>query len=169
MFIYTVFPVVVAGVSVWMDVREARIDNGWIIFSMCIGLLLKLYKGGIKEILFWGAGVMMPIVLLGIVFYFRMLGAGDIKLFCALGGLMGTSDIIWCIVFSFLIGAILSVAILIYYGIFSQRIHYFYRYIQEYFHTGHCRPYYKKGMALENIHFSVPVFLSTMLYMGGVY
>lgn len=169
MLIYTVWPAVVAGVSVVMDVRETRIDNGWIIFSLCTGLLLQVYKHGIKAIPLFGAGAILPAMLLGILYYFRMLGAGDIKLFCSLGGMMGIRDITWCIAFSFLIGAALSAAVLAFYGIFFQRFRYFYQYLQEYMRTGYWKPYCKKGIGLENIHFSVPIFLSVILYVGGVY
>ena len=82
---------------------------------------------------------------------------------------MGFPSIIWCIIVSFLIGAVISLSILIFYGMFSQRIRYFYEYLQDYLRTGRWKPYYKRGMPLENIHFTVPVFLSVMLYAGGVY
>ena len=38
-----------------------------------------------------------------------------------------------------------------------------------YFKTGKREPYYKSGMPLENFHFTVPIFLSALLYAGGVY
>lgn len=166
---YTIWPVIVAGVSVVMDIREARIDNGWICFSMCMGFILQLLQGGAGSLIPFAAGTAVPLVLLGILFYFRMLGPGDIKLFCALGGVMGIRDIVWCIAVSFLLGAVISVAILIFCGDIRQRFQYFFRYFQEFLHTGERKPYYRKGMALENFHFTVPVFLSVVLYAGGVY
>ena len=35
--------------------------------------------------------------------------------------------------------------------------------------TGKREPYGKSGMPLENFHFTVPIFLSALLYAGGVY
>ena len=35
--------------------------------------------------------------------------------------------------------------------------------------TGKREPYYKSGMPLENFHFTVPIFLSALLYAGGAY
>lgn len=169
MLLYTVWPVIVAGVSVIMDVKNARIDNGWILFSVCVGLYFKIYKGGFPAVISFAVGMMTPLALLGILFYFRMLGPGDIKLLCALGGVMGSREIVCCIIASFLMGAVMSMAILIFYGNVSQRIQYLYQYLQEYLHTGIRKPYYKKGMPLENIHFTVPVFLSVVLYTGGVF
>lgn len=169
MFLYAVWPVIVAGAAVIMDVRNTSIDNGWILFSMCVGLYLKICIDGLRAIPFFFTGSLIPLAVLGIFFYFRMLGPGDIKLFCVLGGYMGVPSIIWCIIVSFLIGAVISLSILIFYGIFCQRIRYFYEYLQDCLRTGGRKPYYKKGMMLENIHFTVPVLLSVVLYTGGVY
>ena len=166
---YAIWPVIVAGVSVVMDIREARIDNGWIFFSICMGGILQILQGGADKLFPFAAGTILPFVFLGILFYFRMLGPGDIKLFCALGGVMGIRDIVWCIAVSFLFGAVISVAILIFCGDIRQRFQYFFLYFQDFLHTGKVKPYYRKGMALENFHFTVPVFLSVVLYAGGVY
>lgn len=166
---YAIWPVIVAGVSVVMDIREARIDNGWIFFSICMGGILQILQGGADKLFPFAAGTILPFVFLGILFYFRMLGPGDIKLFCALGGVMGIRDIVWCIAVSFLLGAVISVAILIFCGDIRQRFQYFFQYFQDFLHTGKVKPYYRKGMALENFHFTVPVFLSVVLYAGGVY
>lgn len=43
-------------------------------------------SGGVPAVL---GGSILPLFLLAVLYYFRMLGAGDIKLFCAIGGLMG--------------------------------------------------------------------------------
>lgn len=169
MFLYAVWPVIVAGTAVIMDIRSASIDNGWIFFSMCVGLYLKIWKDGLRIIPIFFIGCLIPLAALSILFYFRMLGPGDIKLLCVLGGFMEAPCIIWCIIVSFLIGAMISLSILIFYGMFCRRIRYFYEYLQDYLCTGMRKPYYKRGMPLENIHFTVPVFLSVVLYAGGVY
>ena len=111
------------------------------------------------------SGTGIPLVVLGWLFYFRMLGSGDIKLFCVLGGIMGPVHILWCIWYAFLTGGLLSLAILILCGGFSQRIQYLVKYIR----TGERKAYYRNGTAWENIHFTVPVFMSVMLYAGGMY
>ena len=42
--------------------------------------------------------------------------------------------------------------------------------MNEFYCTGEIRPYYRKGMSFpENFHFTVPIFLSVVLYAGGVY
>ena len=87
-----------------MDIRTAKVDNGWIIFSMSVGLFVCIWQKNITGIGFFIMGSVMPLFLM-ILFAFGMIGAGDIKLFCALGGIMGCKSIIKCIFISFLTGA----------------------------------------------------------------
>ena len=69
-------------------------------------------------------------------FIFRMLGPGDIKVFCALGGIMGPAKILWCIWFSFLCGAGISLALLICYTDIRKRMSYLAAYLAECIRTG---------------------------------
>lgn len=159
----------IAGVSVLMDLDRMQVKNSWILCSLFIGAGYCFWQKGFHGLAEFVPGALMPLLILGWMFYFRMLGPGDIKLFCALGGIMGPVKILWCIWFSFLCGAVISLAVLICYGEIWQRITYLVAYFMEYLQTGSRSPYYRKGNTLENIHFTVPVFMSVMLYMGGLY
>lgn len=159
----------IAGVAVIMDLRWMRVDNGWILCSLVLGLLFQLYMAGAKGVILFAMGAAFPVLILGILFVFRMLGAGDIKLFCALGGFMGIKAVGKCMLMSFFLGGGISFFILFFYGDFHHRIRYFLNYFQELFRTGKIKPYYRAEMSLENFHFTVPVFMSVMLYVGGVY
>lgn len=169
MLLNTGLPLMIAGTAVLMDLRTARVENEWILFSMTAGLFWRILWVGTEGIPGFFLGMFLPIVTLGWLFFFRMLGPGDIKLFCALGSVMGPEAIGKCILSSFLLGAVISLAILISYGSFFTRIQYLICYFRTFFLTGEAAPYYKKGMTLENFHFTVPVFMSVMLYAGGVY
>jgi len=85
MFFETLFPVLTAAVAMVMDLRTSRVDNGWIVFCICIGLAVQTLSGGIRGFLGAVFGIILPLLFLGGLFVFRMLGPGDIKLFCALG------------------------------------------------------------------------------------
>ena len=146
------FPVVIAGTAMIMDLRTAKVDNGWILFSMFVGFVLCIRERGVSGI------------------RFGMLGAGDIKLFCALGSVMGFSEILKCICISFMIGACISLAILISEHNFCERIRYFMSYLENTVKNKQILSYGKKDISLsENFHFTVPIFLSVLLYAGGIY
>ena len=152
-----------------MDLRNAKIDNGWILFSMFLGLMICIREKGISGVCFFVTGSSFPLFLI-ILFLFGMLGAGDIKLFCALGGVMGTAGILKCILVSFILGAFISVLILMFSRSFCERILYFIYYIGQTVRERKVIPYRRKDIsASENFHFTVPIFLSVVLYAGGVY
>ena len=170
MSLYVFLPVVISAVAVWMDMKDASVDNGWILVSFISGILLQIVEKGAKGSLVFLTGAAVPVLLLGILFIFRMIGAGDIKLLCALGGFLGPRTIMECMFYSLLAGAGISLAILISTGGLRQRILYLYQYMKEFYCTGEIRPYYRKGMEYpENFHFTVPIFLSVLLYAGGAY
>ena len=152
-----------------MDLYQMQIKNSWIACSLLAGFVLQLFRNNMNGISSFLAGGTLPVLLLGSLFWFRMLGPGDIKLFCALGGIMGPTVVCKCIWYAFLSGAGISLAVLISSGEAGNRIQYLTGYINAYIRTGKKKPYYRKGTAVENIHFTVPVFMSVMLYAGGIY
>ena len=42
MFLYGELSVVISAMAVWMDLKDASVDNGWILFSFMIGFFLLL-------------------------------------------------------------------------------------------------------------------------------
>ena len=160
MLFYRIFPAIAAGCAALMDIQRAKVDNGWLLFCVLVSLFTRIWKMDVSSLGSW---------ILGILFIFRMLGAGDIKLLSVIGSMIGPTKILNCISYSFLIGAVISAALMISSGIVCQRILYLLHYISVYFKTGKREPYYKSGMPLENFHFTVPIFLSALLYAGGVY
>ncbi len=47
---FHLFPVAVAGTAMIMDIRTAKVDNGWIIFSMSVGLFVCYGKRILREL-----------------------------------------------------------------------------------------------------------------------
>nr|WP_294659534.1 prepilin peptidase [uncultured Blautia sp.] len=159
----------IAGVAVVMDLYRMQVKNSWILCSLLAGAGYCFWQRGPEGFVEFIPGTLMPLVILGWMFYFQMLGPGDIKVFCALGGIMGPIKILKCIWFSFFCGAVLSLAVLVCLGEGWQRMIYLAEYLTEYIRTGVRKPYYRKGAAIENIHFTVSIFMSVMLYTGGLY
>ena len=50
MHFFHLFPVAVAGTAMIMDIRTAKVDNGWIIFSMSVGLFVCIWQKNITGI-----------------------------------------------------------------------------------------------------------------------
>lgn len=161
--------------AVWMDLQSRTIANTWIILSWSAGLFSQLIRYGAAGTGIFLLGALTPILVLYILFYFHMLGAGDIKLLSAIGGFLGVPAVLKCILLSFLFGAVLSIGILLTCGNISQRLTKFFQYFQTYFKQKRKKkimepvPYYDGKWGMECIHFSVPVLMGVLLWIGGFY
>lgn len=94
------------------DIKSGKIPNRLICIALVIGLSISFSLNGIDGLLEGIVGCLIPILGLLILFEFRVLGAGDIKLFGALGTVAGFS-IIWIICVSFIVGAVEACLVLI--------------------------------------------------------
>lgn len=152
-----------------MDLICYRIRNPLIYAGWITGFLYQILTNGRIGILFFMTGSLLPILLLFLLFLFRMLGPGDIKLFSVLGGMMGPAAVLHCIFLSLLFGALFSILFLIVCGNLMSRLWHFVNYLSNIFKTGKILPYYQPGARIENFHFSIPIFMSVLLYAGGFY
>lgn len=163
------FALTAAVVAAMMDIFTGKVKNQWICLLWFVGMVYQIILGQWLGILRCIAGSVLPIAVLFPLFRFRMLGPGDIKLFSALGSVMGAGDICVCMAISFMCGGILSLVFLLFYGEFISRLRHFAVYIQFVIRSRQIVPYYRKGQQWENIHFTVPVLMGVILYAGGVY
>lgn len=158
-----------------MDLKTGEIANGWIVILWLAGFLTNGMGHGMRGILSFLIGTVLPILLLFWLFHFRMFGAGDIKLFSALGGFLGPAAILKCICLSLIFGAILSIGIFIICGNIRQRLFKLTTYIKHIFllkiqgKTTVPVPYRDGKWGMECIHFSIPILLAVLLWIGGFY
>lgn len=152
-----------------MDLRNEKIANVAIAIFVFVGMVYQTSIYGLMGIWEYLKGAGVPLLLLFILFVFRMLGPGDIKLLSVLGGIMGVTAIIKSIIISFAFGGVLSIAIIISCGNLKERIRYFTEYITRTLQTKKITAYYNSGMPIENFHFSIPILMSIILYAGGFY
>ena len=75
--------------AVYMDLAEEQIPNYWIIAGWMTGFVLQVYLSGCSGIFVFLTGGSIPIFLLFLLVYFRLLGAGDLQCVSGMGGLVG--------------------------------------------------------------------------------
>lgn len=158
-----------AAIAMFMDLQQEKVKNFWIVSAWFCGAAFHVFRDGPEGFAFFLAGGALPLLLLFWLFIFGMMGAGDIKLLSALGGLMGSAAIVKCIAASLLFGGILSAAFLLDMGDARQRGRYFLNYVGMVRKTGKITPYRKSGRRAENLHFTVPVFMAAACYAGGLF
>lgn len=153
-----------------MDLKDEKIPNSWILTGWLTGFIWQMYLNPKTGIFFFLTGGIIPIMLLFLLFYLHMMGAGDIKLLSVLGGFMGPATILFCIFYSFVCSAILSLTILCICNNFKERFQYFIIYIHQCFQLKQRIPYRLPGKKRqEHLHFSVAVLMGILLWIGGFY
>ena len=91
----------VSGAAVCMDFLMEKVVNSFVCLGLAVGLSYQIQVGRLSGVAAYMLGIALPFFLLLPLFAFRMLGAGDIKLFCVLGGILGWSVILKLMVLLF--------------------------------------------------------------------
>lgn len=128
--------------ATYYDLKEYRIPNQIILFGLGTSLFYQLYVSGWYGIICWGKGIILPFVSLFILYLFHVIGAGDIKLFMVVGGVLGIYQVIQVIILAFIIGAVMSVFQIIRFQSLSYRMQYLANYIHTLVQKKRIIPYY---------------------------
>lgn len=126
------------------DYKYRKIPNLLIVGILVVGLLMKLLWQGFSD--FGEAVGIVAITIFMLYPFFRIgvLGAGDVKLFGVCAGYLSCDKVLYFIFFSLLIAAVIS---LVYFAVKRD-----------------VKEYRKTKMPLAG-----PIFVSVLLYVGGVY
>lgn len=156
------------------DVKDCRVSNRIILMGLLLGIVTNIRQSGYIGLGEWFLGAAVPVSILWLLFCFRMLGAGDIKLFSVIGGLYGVLFTMRVMVAAFFLGAVMSVFQLLRHRCLEYRLHYLAEYVSKYVKTGERTPYYVKERDGTGpvVHFAVAVlggFLLCIKREGGIF
>ena len=124
--------------AVFTDLFKDKIFNAWVIPAISTGVISSLIQGSDRLIESLSAVGAAFLILLP-VYFLKGIAAGDVKLFMSAASFLSVSDTLSCILVSFLIAGIISVAVII-----------------------------LKRNKQKTIHFAVPVLVSVLFVIGGV-
>lgn len=164
------------GAGAYFDVREHKIPNWWVILGMGNGLILTGLEAGqlsspssfLKEPAFFLSRMLFVTAVFFVLFLFRMIGAGDIKMAALICGYLGLSSGAMAIFYGFLIGAFWSLIKLMGSGGFISRFSHLLTYIRYVIQTGKITAYYRPerdGYDMV-IPFGLCLFLGTLLALA---
>ena len=80
-------------VAVCMDLKKEKVSNEWILCGWAVGSFWQIWSGGIRGLAVFFLGALLPLTILFLLYYLRMLGAADLKLLSAVGGIIGPKKI----------------------------------------------------------------------------
>lgn len=105
---FTVFiPLAIA--IAYMDVRYRRIPNKLVLVTLLVGLTLNTIFGGTHGLLVSLGGFALAFGLMLLLHIFGTMGAGDVKLFAAIGAITGVSLVLPTLLVVALTGGLLAI------------------------------------------------------------
>jgi prepilin peptidase CpaA len=157
--------------SVICDIRSDRISNGITMLFSLAGILCNFIEKGVEGIAFSLMGWFVPVALLFMLFVVRMLGAGDIKLFAAIGAMMGSGFAVKSILYSFLIGGCICLVLLIMRKNGKERFLHIWAYIRTCLKTCTISEYadFGSNSKEDKFHFSCAVAPAVILQITAMY
>ena len=91
------------------DLRYRKIPNLFTFPSLFIALLVYSFVGGVEGFLFSLHGLAAGFIIFFLPFAIGGMGAGDVKLMCAVGAVIGFSHTVVSILFITIVGGLMSV------------------------------------------------------------
>ena len=133
----------------YFDIREHRIPNRLVLFGVVTGVFLSGREAGNQAVL-WGAMFFLNrffvvTALFFLLFLFRMIGAGDIKIIALIYGYLGYGNGFAAVTGGFIIGAFWSQVLMTVKGCTFQRFSYFLTYIRLLIQTKKITAYYSSA------------------------
>lgn len=103
-----------AAIITYMDVRYRRIPNKLVLVVLVGGIALNTIFGGSQGLLASLGGFFLAFVLMFFFHAFGTMGAGDVKLFAAIGAMNGISLVLPTLMVVALTGGLLAICKMIY-------------------------------------------------------
>lgn len=103
--------VALVAAAAWSDLRTRRIPNWITVPGAALGFVLQAYHGGLRGALASLAGAGLGLGLFIALYMAGGMGAGDVKLFSAVGALVGPQTLILVFVSTGLLGGIAAAAL----------------------------------------------------------
>lgn len=100
----------------YMDVRYRRIPNKLVLVTLLGGLILNTFFGGSHGLVVSLGGFAFAFALMFFFHAFGTMGAGDVKLFAAIGAINGISLVLPTLLVVALTGGVLAIVKMVYSG-----------------------------------------------------
>jgi prepilin peptidase CpaA len=107
----------------YYDVRYRRIPNRLVLATLVSGLILNSLFGGLAGLYGSVSGCLLAFILMFILHIFGAMGAGDVKLFAAIGAVTGVQFVLPTFLIVVLTGGLLAVVSMIRAGAVITTMH----------------------------------------------
>lgn len=116
--VYEMFLVPLAVLIIYYDVRYRRIPNLFVLATLISGLTLNIAFAGVNGAASSLGGCILAFTLMFVLHVFGGMGAGDVKLFAAIGSVMGVHSVLPTFLVVLLTGGLLAIVSVVRSGVF---------------------------------------------------
>lgn len=113
-----IFLLPIAALITYYDVRYRRIPNAFVLATLAGGVAIHSINGGLSGLYSSLGGCALAFVLMFALHVFGAMGAGDVKLFAAIGAVTGSSLVLNTFLIVILTGGLLAFVSIIRAGVF---------------------------------------------------
>jgi prepilin peptidase CpaA len=153
-------------IAVILDFTTGKVSNKLILIGLLFSFIFAVILGENNGLIYYLLGVITPIVTLLLLFIIGGIGAGDVKLFAVIGGFIGYQGAFRCIIVAFVIGAVISLGKILIYKRLTQSFRNIIQYVFRVYQTQQIQVYERENS--NTIHFTLPILLSVLCYIGGI-
>jgi prepilin peptidase CpaA len=121
--IVAAFLVPLALIISYYDVRYRRIPNPFVLATLIVGIFTNAIFGGLQGALTSLGGCALAFFLMFMLHVFGAMGAGDVKLFAAIGSVMGASLVLPTFFVVVLTGGVLAFISMLHAGALRSTLH----------------------------------------------
>ena len=108
---------------IYHDVRYRRIPNPFVLATLITGLTFNFAVAGWRGVLTSIGGCVLAFTLMFMLHVFGAMGAGDVKLFAAIGSVIGAHLVLPTFVVVVLTGGLLALVSILRSGVFTTTMH----------------------------------------------
>ena len=112
-----------AVIITYYDVRYRRIPNAYVLATLASGVIVNTVYGGWRGALASLGGCAIAFMLMFVLHVFGAMGAGDVKLFAAVGSLVGTHLVLPTFLVVILTGGALALLLMLHTGAVRATMH----------------------------------------------
>lgn len=121
--VYEMFLVPLAVLIIYYDVRYRRIPNPFVLATLIGGLTINITFAGSAGMVSSLSGCGLAFLLMFMLHVFGGMGAGDVKLFAAIGSVIGAHAVLPTFLIVLLTGGLLAIVSVLRSGAFNTTMH----------------------------------------------
>ncbi|WP_330948630.1 A24 family peptidase [Virgibacillus sp. MG-45] len=105
-----------------IDIKHHKIPNWLSLSGMLVGILYHLVTNGLDGLIFSFFGLLVAGAIFMLLYLFKAIGAGDVKLFAAIGAIVGVQLVLYMMMYSIIVAGLIAIVILLFTKTFLQKL-----------------------------------------------